>query len=199
MFNLKKGQGIIFIINLLYLIPFFIIFLNRRNYEFVSYVGVIIIILAIILLTNKKVNYPNIVLWGLTLWGLMHMAGGGIRFENGNILYKLILIPISASYEILKYDQVVHLIGFGVATLLAFALVKPLLKEKLSHHVALGIVVVMAGLGIGALNEIVEFTVTVFVPETGVGGYVNTSLDLVADLVGGLIAWIWIVLKKYKI
>ena len=29
-------------------------------------------------------------------------------------------------------------------------------------------------------------------PETGVGGYVNTSLDLVSDLVGALGALVWI-------
>lgn len=46
----------------------------------------------------------------------------------------------------------------------------------------------MAGLGVGALNEIIEFFATVVVPETGVGGYENTALDLVADLIGALSA-----------
>jgi len=38
------------------------------------------------------------------------------------------------------------------------------------------------------LNEIVEFFATVILPETGVGGYINTSLDLVFNLLGALIA-----------
>ena len=45
-----------------------------------------------------------------------------------------------------------------------------------------------AGLGFGALNEVVEFFVTLLVPESNVGGYVNTGWDLVANLVGATIA-----------
>ena len=45
----------------------------------------------------------------------------------------------------------------------------------------------MIGLGFGGLNEIIEFGATVISPNTGVGGYVNTALDLVADLIGALL------------
>ena len=60
----------------------------------------------------------------------------------------------------------------------------------------MSIVVVMGGLGIGALNEILEFLVTVVVPKTGVGGYINTSLDLVSDLIGAIIAMIIIYFRE---
>lgn len=193
---LARGQKKIFLINLVYLALALYVFLGRKNYEFVGYIGVIVLVLTLILFTNKKVKYPNFVLWGLTIWGAMHMAGGGVTLKNGDILYKLILIPISDVYGIFRYDQLVHIIGFAVATLLMFVLLKPHLKEKKTGWVALGIVTVMAGLGLGALNEIIEFTATVLVPDTNVGGYINTSLDLVADLVGALIAMIWIRLKK---
>ena len=65
-------------------------------------------------------------------------------------------------------------------------------RPNLTGWTALSVVVVMAGLGVGALNEIVEFAATVVMPETGVGGYINTSLDLVADLIGALAALIYI-------
>ncbi|MEJ8567309.1 hypothetical protein [Elongatibacter sediminis] len=42
--------------------------------------------------------------------------------------------------------------------------------------------------GCAALNEVIEFTVTLLVPKNNVGGYVNTALDLVYDLVGAIIA-----------
>ena len=45
-----------------------------------------------------------------------------------------------------------------------------------------------AGLGFGALNEVVEFVATLLVPETNVGGYRNTGWDLVANLVGATVA-----------
>jgi len=50
----------------------------------------------------------------------------------------------------------------------------------------------MAGLGVGALNEIIEFIIAQIVPETGVGGYLNTSLDLVSNLIGAILAMLYI-------
>ena len=191
---LKKDQIPILIVNLLFLAIFSILFFVRKNYEFVVYIGVIIFFSIIIILTNKKVQYPNMVLWGLTLWALLHMSGGGV-YIYGKKLYEIILIPLSTTYAIFKYDQFVHIIGFGVSTLLMHHLLKPYLKEK-TGTVAIPIVIIMAGLGVGALNEIIEFIVTVIVPETGVGGYTNTSLDLVADLIGAIIAYIYVSISK---
>jgi len=188
---LKPGQLPILIVNTISLLIFSIIFLSRKNYEFMMYIGVIVFFLLLILYTNNRVNYPNPVLWGLTLWSIMHMSGGGI-YIGGQKIYEIILIPlVGEPYNIFKYDQLVHIVGFGVATLLMYYLLKPVLKPK-HKWTALLIVVAMAGLGIGALNEIVEFFATVIIPDTGVGGYENTSLDLVADLIGAVIALFWI-------
>jgi hypothetical protein len=60
------------------------------------------------------------------------------------------------------------------------------------HLAGGGIILVMAGLGMGALNEIVEFIVSSLVPRSGVGGYINTALDLCADLVGALLGLLYI-------
>jgi uncharacterized membrane protein YjdF len=97
----------------------------------------------------------------------------------------LILIPITEN--IFKYDQFVHIIGFGVATLIMFEILKPKLKP-IEYWTAISIVVVMAGLGVGAVSEIIEYLATLLVPETGVGGYDNTLLDLISDLIGALFA-----------
>ncbi len=195
---LKKGQLLIFILSLIYVLIFSLLFIFRKNYEFIIYVVVVIFFFGLILFTNKKVNYPNSVLWGLSLWGLLHMSGGGILFKDGSRLYELMLISISETYSILKYDQFVHIVGFFVATLVAFVLLKPLLRP-IKKWTALSIVIIMAGLGFGALNEIVEFSATIIVPSTGVGGFVNTSLDLIANLIGAILAMIWIRFKKGKL
>jgi len=184
---LKKGQLPILIVNVCALVAFTVLFASRKNYEFLLYIGVIIFFLALILATNKRVDYPNGVLWGLTAWALLHMSGGGLYIGEVKV-YEIILISLSEKYHIFRYDQFVHIVGFGVATLVMYYLIKPLLRPNLDRWVALSIVIAMAGLGVGALNEIVEFTATVLVPETGVGGYVNTSLDLVSDLVGAVLA-----------
>ncbi len=191
---IKRGQTAILLVNLIALLLFTILFSAKKNYEFLIYVGVIVVLLIIIVLTNKKVNYSNGVLWGLTLWALMHMSGGGV-YIKGVRLYEIILIPLSEAYSIFRYDQLVHIIGFGVATVLMYELLKPKLKPN-CNWAAVSIVIIMAGLGVGALNELLEFIATVLVPETGVGGYVNTSLDLVADLIGAVLALVIIRLKN---
>jgi hypothetical protein len=197
---IKKSQIPILIFVLIYLLIFSFIFFSRKNYEFIGYIGVIFFIFFIILLTNKKINYPDFVLWGLSIWGLLHMSGGGLLLKGGEMrLYELILIPFSNSYPIFRYDQLVHIFGFGVATLIIFVLLKPFLKYPIKKWISVSIIVIMGGFGIGALNEMIEFTATVLVPETGVGGFVNTSLDLVADFIGACLAMSYIGIKKGRI
>lgn len=191
----KKGQWPILLVNVCMLVAFAGFYVARQNYEFIIYIGVIVFFLALILATNRKVEYPNGVLWGLTLWALLHMAGGSFSF-GGTRLYEIVLLPLSETYPVLRYDQFVHIVGFAVATLVMYHLLRPLLKAERRRWTALSIVVVMAGLGVGALNEIVEFLATVLLPETGVGGYVNTSLDLVADLLGAVLGLVVIRIRN---
>jgi len=192
---IKRNQWPILIVLVGILLGFTAFYASIVNYEFLLYIGVIIFFFIVILLTNKTVNYSNITLWGLTIWAFLHMAGGSLRIK-GEVLYAFIIIPISETYQVFRFDQFVHIVGFAVATLIMYELIKPLLKDKFTKWTALSIVIVMAGLGIGALNEIVEFFATVIVPKTGVGGYINTSLDLVSDLIGAVIAMIVIRFKE---
>ena len=182
---------VLLIINICLVAGFGYSFLLRKNYEFIIYVGVIVLFLILIGITFFKVAYSTPTLLGLTIWSLMHMAGGGV-FINNVRLYDIILIPLSQTYPILRYDQVVHLFGFAVATLAMFDLLRPLLKENPQHFVALSVVVIMAGLGVGAFNEIVEALVAAALPQSGVGGYVNTALDLISDFLGSMLAMVFI-------
>ena len=99
-------------------------------------------------------------------------------------------------YHILRYDQVVHLFGFGVATLICHHLLTPYLRENLMNRRTLLILVVLMGSGVGAINEIVEFLAVLTVPETHVGGYENTLLDMVFNLMGAMIAAGWIARRR---
>ncbi len=191
----KKDQLPILITILIMILSFSVYYYTIKNYEFIIYIFVIIFFLVLILFTNNKVNYSNTSLWGLTVWGTLHMAGGGVPVK-GDVLYRLILIPITG--DIFKYDQFVHIVGFGVATLIMFELLKPKLKP-LKYWTAISIVVVMAGLGVGTVNEIIEYIATLLVPQTGVGGYENTLLDLIADLIGALFALLIIRYREKRI
>lgn len=195
---LKKSQIILLIINAIYLLIASFYYLSRKNYEFIMYVGIIILIFIIILFTINKINYPNIVLIGLTIWGIMHMIGG-VLIGNSVIYSKILINIIGEPYNILKYDQFVHVFGFAIATLMMFVLLKPFLKFPIKKWSSISILVIMAGFGIGALNEMIEFSAVVLMPETGVGGFINTSLDLIADFIGACIAMIYIRIKKGEI
>jgi hypothetical protein len=195
---LKKEQMPILIINIIALVIFSIIFLWRKNYEFMIYIGVIVFFLILILSTSKKISYPTGVLWGLTLWSTLHMSGGGI-YIGGKKLYELMIYPlVGPPYYIFKFDQFVHIVGFWVATLVFYSLLKPILAKENKRWGVISVVVVMAGLGAGALNEIIEFGATVLLNDTGVGGYENTALDLVSNLIGAVGAMTYIYLKEKK-
>lgn len=197
MLTIRRDIWPMLTISTLSIIGFTISFLARENYEFLIYIGVIMFFFFLILLTDPVVKFSKTALWGTTIWSLLHMSGGGVPIGEGR-LYDVILLPISKSYEILKYDQFAHFIGFAVATLLMYELLMPVLRADHKHWVRLSIIVVMAGLGVGALNEIVEFGATVITPETGVGGYINTSLDLVFDLLGAMAMMAYIVWRDRK-
>jgi putative membrane protein len=187
--RLRRGQKAILAFNLASIALFTTRFVKSGNSEFLLYVGVILFFMTVIGATEERMKYPDQLLWGLTLWAQMHLAGGSV-FIGGIKLYEIILVPLVGSpYFIFRYDQLVHIVGFAAATLMAFHLIGPHLKERSAPRgMSFYLVLVMAGLGFGALNEIIEFAATILVPESGVGGYENTALDLVADLVGALLA-----------
>jgi hypothetical protein len=125
------------------------------------------------------------------------MAGGLVAVPenwpiNGDmrVLYSLWIIP-----DYLKYDHIVHAFGFGVTTWLCWQGLRRILADQIEQPVeqirptfGMLVLVAAAGMGFGAMNEVVEFVATLIMPETNVGGYVNTGWDLVANLVGCTLA-----------
>lgn len=169
----------------------------RDNQEFLLYIAVMVPIAAAVMVMHLRVNFSTGVLWGLSLWGLVHMAGGLLGVPENwpvhgetRVLYSLWLIPHG-----LKYDHLVHAFGFGVTTWLCWEALRSILSGVTGRPVAavypsVGILVLCtaAAMGFGALNEVLEFEATMLVPETNVGGYINTGLDLVSNLVGAVVA-----------
>lgn len=180
---MKTYHYILLAVNTAMVVGFGIVFLQKANYEFIIYVGVILAAMGAIGASLRKVDYPLAALVGLTVWAGLHMAGGGIMVGEGR-LYDVILIPLSDTWPILRYDQVVHAWGFGAATLVMFAVLRCMVPEPSWHPIAMPVILLMAGLGIGAMNETLEFLVSTIVPSSGVGGYINTSLDLCFNTLG---------------
>jgi uncharacterized membrane protein YjdF len=192
---LAKRELPILVVNLIYVPIFTVVALRRTNYEFLLYVCVILIVAAWILWKQRRIRFDRTILWGLTIWGLLHMAGGNLRV-GGGVLYGLVLVPLIERFDILRYDQFVHTFGFAVATLVCHHLLRPYLKDRIERWGTLAFLVVLMGSGFGALNEIIEFIAVLAVPETGVGGYENTLLDLVFNLIGGILAIAWLGVRR---
>lgn len=167
------------------------------NREFIFYIVVMVVLIAAIGLVYLRVKFTTSLLWALSIWGLAHMAGGLVPVPaewpiDGEmpVLYSLWLIPGR-----LKYDQIVHAYGFGVTTIACWQALREALASRTKEPACnvrptFGTLVLCAagGMGFGALNEVIEFAATLAVPETNVGGYVNTGWDLVSNLIGVTIA-----------
>lgn len=177
----------ILIVTMIYTSVFGVVALRGANYEFLLYIAVICAIGALAFWKQPSVQFDATILWGLSLWGFLHVCGGLIPIGDG-VLYGRILIPCVPRLNILRYDQVVHLFGFGVATLIAYHLLRPHLLAEARRGVGFWVLVVLMGCGFGALNEIIEFAAVLTMPQTGVGGYENTLLDLVFNLFGSILA-----------
>lgn len=165
----------------------------RANAEFLFYIGIMLVLIGGVLMVHRAIGLSVPVLWGLSLWGLAHMAGGLVVVPEGwpvelesRVLYTLWLIP-----EWLKYDHVVHAFGFFLTTVICWQGLCAAIRRRggvATPTLGLMILAVAAALGFGALNEVVEFTATRVMAETNVGGYENTGWDLVANLLGALVA-----------
>lgn len=165
------------------------------NGEFVFYIIVMCVLIAAVALVHLRVRLSTGAIWALSIWGAMHMAGGLLPLPeswpiNGDIrvLYSLWIIPASTPGEgYLKYDQIVHAYGFGVATWVCWQALCAAVDRNLRPTLGLMVLCAAAGLGFGALNEVVEFIATRLGP-TNVGGYDNTGWDLVSNTVGVVVA-----------
>ncbi|MEX0930588.1 MAG: DUF2238 domain-containing protein [Candidatus Paceibacterota bacterium] len=185
------------IFTLAYILGASVYFVAIGDYEFLWYVAVLVVIAGAVAATLHRSVFDSVILWGLSIWGLLHMAGGAVPVGDG-VLYGLTLVPlIDAGNElvVLKYDQVVHFFGFAVATLVVYHLVRPYLAGQI-NWVIVSFVVVLAGMGLGVINEIVEFIAVLAMPETGVGGYNNTVLDLVFNAFGAIAAVVYLALYR---
>ncbi len=176
-----------------YLAAALLITVGRGNTEFLLYIVVMLILIATTWFVHRSVALSAAALWGLSLWGLLHMAGGLVvvpeswRIDSGSrVLYSVWIVP-----DLLKFDQLVHAYGFGVTTWVCWLGLSAAIRRcggAAQPTFGLMILSAAAGMGLGALNEIVEFAATLLVPETNVGGYLNTGWDLVANLVGSVAA-----------
>lgn len=182
-------QKMLLMANILIIIGFGSYFLKSLNFEFLAYVGLITLITFVLFGTLNKTKFSNGIIFGITFWAFLHMLGGSLMTPDG-VLYAYRIYPFfdgGGDFYILKMDQIVHAALYAVVGLMFFHLLRNYVGVK-SNIGLVAAVAIFASAGFSILNEIVEFLAVVILPETGVGGYYNTVLDLIFNLAGAAIA-----------
>jgi hypothetical protein len=152
----------------------------------IPYVVLVATLLVVVVRLDLRFDFGSPLLWALAVWGLAHMLGGIIPLDDDRVLYNAVL-----GVDLIRYDRLVHAFGFGAATLACSKVLDGWLPDRRWTAAPIGIVV-LAGMGVGAINEVLEFITTLVFEDTNVGGYVNTGWDLVFDLVGATAVGLWL-------
>ena len=181
-----------------YMVGFGAMALRRGNSEFLFYGFVMLALIALVVVADSRVRFAMGVLWALSFWGFLHLAGGNVPIPelaprpagSAPVLYNRWIIA-----GLLKYDQLTHAYGFGVAMIACWQGLEAAVNKRLNMSPGLAILTVAMGMGLGAMNEVVEFVVTLTMSESNVGGYMNTGYDLVANLAGCVIAVVVIIVS----
>lgn len=198
--QLTPTQKILLAVNVVSVLGFGAYYAKSLNYEFLAYAGTIVVIIALLYATLPITRFPTYIIAGVTVWALLHMMGGSVMTQDG-VLYAYRVFPFfdgGGDFYILKMDQIIHGFLYAVVALMFLHLLRNVVDIK-THNVFIAFVAAFAAAGFSILNEIVEFLATVNLPETGVGGYENTVLDLIFNFSGALLAVAFVlILEKMK-
>ncbi len=169
---------------------------SDNNWFFVNAImmGIVFVVLGYL---HHRIRLSTATIWALAGWCVLHMGGGLIQIPetwpiegDSHVLYSWWLIP-----DLLKYDNIIHAYGFGITTWVCWqGLSFRFKKAGITLQPTFGMLLLCwaAGMGFGSFNEIVEFPPTMMVAEINLGDYINSSLDLVSNMIGSLIAVITI-------
>ncbi|MDF1824105.1 MAG: DUF2238 domain-containing protein [Verrucomicrobiales bacterium] len=163
---------------------------KSRNNEFLLYLMVMMAIIVAVLGIYKRAGLGPHVMWGFSFWGVLHIIGGLVPIpphwhlpDTSAVVYNWRVIP-----GYVKYDQLVHGIGVGLVTWLCWQALASRLRglsgEPIRPTLGMLGICTAAGMGFGALNEVIEFFASMMIPHHNIGDYRNTGWDLVANLIG---------------
>ena len=153
----------------------------------VGYVSSVLVIAAAVV-RLRRVVLPPLLAAGLAIAAVATLAGGLIRVGH-DVLYNASTGPFSPSLgtHYLQYDHFAHAYcSFVIVFACWFMLAAPYAGKVGRRDLVL--LAVGAALGLGALNEMVEFIATLAHHGAHAGGYWNTGWDLVSNFIGATAA-----------
>ncbi len=157
--------------------------IGRPNWP--VYLAVVLVGLAVVVAVDRRHPLSLATRVGLGVFAVGHVAGGMVPVGD-EVLYATWIVE-----PIIRYDNVQHAIGFGFVGRATWEVLRPRLGVAGDDPTVTWWVVLLGACTFGAINEVVEWVMTLTIPGTDVGGYDNTARDLVANLVGGLAMATW--------
>ena len=139
-------------------------------------------VLILMLYIDNSVRFSTHVLVMLSIVGFCHMAGANLYFFG---------VPLygQTGFGFIRYDHFIHVTGLGTAGLIVWEATRRMLAADSGMRAA--VVVILGANSVGAVTEIGEYLATLTLPYTRVGAYANNMQDLIANLLGSLIAAWW--------
>jgi putative membrane protein len=136
----------------------------------------------------RRAPLPDLLVIALAVDAAAHLAGGLVAVGD-DVLYNASIGPqLSALHtHLVQYDHFVHAFGAFLATLTLWTLLAPPTADDADRRHVM-VLCVLGGLGIGALNEVIEFIATTAHSAAHIGGYNNTGWDLVSNTIGAFAA-----------
>ena len=137
---------------------------------------------GLVIYVDGRIPFSTNVLVLLSVVGFCHMAGGNLYIADV-VLYEQIWLGF------VRYDHLIHAFGLGAAGLAVWEATRPMLPGDGGMRTAL--VVILGANMIGVCIEIGEYLASLTPAPVRVGGYANNMQDLIANLLGALVAAWW--------
>ena len=191
----KNRNYLIFIFTVSYLAAFTVNALFQGNFEFLYYtVLMTTLIYIVVFVINRRFYLAFFILANLSLLGFLHLAGGNFEIA-GQRLYDFYFVP-----DIIRYDNIVHTYGTFIVTLTLYSLFADFINERIrQRYFIFSMMLVLMSIGVGTINELVEFLAVVFLNASEqVGSYFNNALDLLFNTVGSILGCIVIYYYREK-
>lgn len=145
------------------------------------YLAWMVVAAVVLMYMDGRVRFSTHVLVLLSFSGFCHMAGGNLVFDD-RFLYEQSWVGVG-------YDHLVHVVGLGAAGLAVWESTSWMLRATSGREAAL--VAFLGANAVGAVIEVGEYLATLVIAGVRVGDYTNNMQDLIANLIGALLAAWW--------
>lgn len=182
----KKKNHLVLLFTIVYTVAFTVNAFFWANFEFLYYTVLMLILIYIIVLLNKRLHLAFFILSNLSLLGFFHLLGGNFYLAQTR-LYDFYFLQ-----GVIRYDNLVHTYATFIATLTLYSLLSNFIDDTIRRRYPLfAFGLILMALGMGAINELLElFAVLAFGVTQQVGDYFNNAFDLLFNTIGAVVATI---------